>query len=61
MLDEASARYPWELLENRYDGEGKPLALNRGLLRQLETPVFREASLRSLGQRGAGRRRPDPA
>ena len=48
VLDEASARYPWELLENRYD-EGKPLALNRGLLRQLETKVFREVSLRSLG------------
>src|SRR5207344_3000094 len=48
VLDEASARYPWELLENRYD-EGKPLALNRGLLRQLETRVFREVSLRSLG------------
>jgi pimeloyl-ACP methyl ester carboxylesterase len=49
VLDEAAARYPWELLENRFDGEGRPIALNRGLLRQLEIPVFREAPLRSVG------------
>jgi tetratricopeptide (TPR) repeat protein len=49
VLDEASARYPWELLENAYDADGRPVALSRGLLRQLEINVFREAPLRSLG------------
>ena len=49
MLDEASARYPWELLENAYDADGRPVALNRGLLRQFEIKVFREAPMRSLG------------
>ena len=50
VLDEESARYPWELLENRWDGSGLPLALNRGLLRQLEVPLFRENPIRSLGR-----------
>ncbi len=49
VLDDASARYPWELLENAYDADGQPVALSRGLLRQLETKVFREAPIRSLG------------
>jgi pimeloyl-ACP methyl ester carboxylesterase len=49
VLDEEAARYPWELLENRAEGEGSKLALSRGLLRQLELPQFREAPLRSLG------------
>jgi len=51
VLDEEAARYPWELLENRADGEGSKIALSRGMLRQLEIPGFREAPLRSLGNR----------
>ena len=49
VLDDASARYPWELLENAYDTDAEPIAVSRGLLRQLETNVFREAPVRSLG------------
>jgi hypothetical protein len=49
VLDEEAARYPWELLENRADGEGSRIALSRGVLRQLKLPSFREAPLRSLG------------
>lgn len=42
VVDEEAARYPWELLEDRI-GEGrKPLAVDRGLVRQLESDVFRE-------------------
>lgn len=49
VLDDASARYPWELLENAYEPNGQPVALSRGLLRLLETNIFREAPVRSLG------------
>jgi pimeloyl-ACP methyl ester carboxylesterase len=49
VLDEEAARYPWELLENRWDGSGVPLALNRGLLRQLEVARLRENPVYSLG------------
>ena len=49
VLDDASARYPWELLENAYEVDAQPIAVSRGLLRQLETRVFREAPIRSLG------------
>lgn len=49
VLDEEAARYPWELLENRWDGSGVPLALNRGLLRQLEVARLREKPVYSLG------------
>jgi tetratricopeptide (TPR) repeat protein len=42
VLDEAAARYPWELLEDRSSPASGPLAVDKGLLRQLETPVFRE-------------------
>lgn len=51
VLDEEAARYPWEMLENRLDGDGTPVALSRGLLRQLELKQFREAPVRSLGRR----------
>jgi len=51
VLDEEAARYPWEMLENRLDGDGTPIALNRGLLRQLELKQFREAPVRSLERR----------
>ena len=49
ILDDEAARYPWELLENRWDGSDTPLALNRGLLRQLEVARPRENPVYSLG------------
>jgi pimeloyl-ACP methyl ester carboxylesterase len=47
VLDEEAARFPWEMLANRWDDDDTPLALNRGLLRQLELKTFRETPLRS--------------
>lgn len=37
LLDEASARYPWELLEDRWSASRRPPAVAAGLLRQLRT------------------------
>lgn len=42
MLDEESARYPWELLEDTTDRTGRPFVIDRGLLRQLESTRFRQ-------------------
>lgn len=41
MVDEESARYPWELLQDRR-GDPVPPATKHGLLRQLQTHVFRQ-------------------
>ncbi len=41
LVDEVSARYPWELLEDRWSQNGRPPAVSAGLIRQLKTPVFR--------------------
>ncbi len=41
LVDEVSARYPWELLEDRWSGGRPPLAAAAGMVRQLKTPVFR--------------------
>lgn len=41
VLDEHSARYPWELLHDRSRGEARPLAVRAGLIRQLKTRDFR--------------------
>ena len=38
VLNEDAARYPWELLQDRE----RPLAVEAGIVRQLETEVFRE-------------------
>ena len=37
LVDECSARYPWELLENRWSNDGRPPAVTAGLVRQLFT------------------------
>ena len=42
LLDERSARYPWELLEDRWSRRGEPPAIAGGLLRQLVTVDYRE-------------------
>jgi tetratricopeptide (TPR) repeat protein len=45
LLNEDSARYPWELLEDRASESQKPLAVEMGVIRQLETGVFRERAV----------------
>ncbi len=42
LLDEVSARYPWELLEDRWSQNGEPIAVSAGMVRQLKAPRFRE-------------------
>lgn len=42
LVDECSARYPWELLEDRWSRDNRPPAVRAGLIRQLKTPVFRD-------------------
>lgn len=42
VLDECAARYPWELLEDRWAEGQRPVALERGVLRQLETARYRQ-------------------
>ncbi len=41
LVDECSARYPWELLENRWGDSERPPAVRAGLIRQLKTAEFR--------------------
>jgi tetratricopeptide (TPR) repeat protein len=45
VLNEDAARYPWELLEDRSSDAEGPLALEVGVVRQLETNVFRERAV----------------
>src|SRR2546429_435424 len=42
MLDEESAAYPWELLQDRYDDASAPLSVQAGMVRQLVLGEFRE-------------------
>ncbi len=42
VLNEDSASYPWELMQDRWGDDKCPPAVAAGLLRQLETQVFRE-------------------
>lgn len=41
LLDAASARYPWELLEDRWSHGHRPPAIAAGLVRQFKTARFR--------------------
>jgi hypothetical protein len=41
LLDEASARFPWELLEDRWSHQGRPPAVVGGMVRQLKTAEYR--------------------
>jgi tetratricopeptide (TPR) repeat protein len=47
MLDAQSARYPWELLENRWGTHNRPPAVAAGLVRQLKARQFRHQPLHS--------------
>ena len=42
MVDDRSARYPWELLENRWSAGDRPPAVAAGLVRQLKASQFRQ-------------------
>ncbi|MEO8040359.1 MAG: CHAT domain-containing protein [Betaproteobacteria bacterium] len=42
LLDEESARYPWELLRDPMNPGRKPMAVEHGFLRQLESFEYRE-------------------
>ena len=42
MVDQRSARYPWELLENRWASGERPPAVGAGLVRQFRTLEFRQ-------------------
>ncbi|NNF80694.1 MAG: CHAT domain-containing protein [Rhizobiales bacterium] len=42
MLDVFAAKYPWELLEDDNQEDGRPLAVRAGLIRQLHEERFRE-------------------
>ncbi len=41
LVDKASARYPWELLEDRWSPTGRPQVTEAGFVRQLKTPRYR--------------------
>jgi CHAT domain-containing protein len=45
LLDERSARFPWELLEDRWGANQLPLAVETSLVRQLKTVAYRPAPL----------------
>ena len=53
ILDEEAARYPWELLEDRWSGSGQPFVIEHGLLRQLESSRPRELGTSVLQMRKA--------
>lgn len=46
VVDQRSARFPWEMLDDRWSDAG-PLAVAAGLLRQLKTTEFRSAPLQT--------------
>ena len=42
LVDERSGAFPWELLEDRWSRDGKPVAVASGMLRQFKTIEYRE-------------------
>ena len=48
ILDEEAARYPWELLDDRWGGSHNPPAVVSGLLRQLKTEQYRAKPLHTM-------------
>ncbi len=42
LVNDASARYPWELLIDQRGGAERPLCVQAGMIRQLQTEEFRE-------------------
>jgi tetratricopeptide (TPR) repeat protein len=52
VLDEQTAEYPWELLYDRHNEEGKPLSVHAGILRQLMVGQYKKPK-RSAIERSA--------
>ena len=50
LVDKESARYPWELLEDRFGGRQRPISVDCGFIRQLETEDFREVVVHGYEQ-----------
>ncbi|MFT3663628.1 CHAT domain-containing protein [Piscinibacter sp.] len=48
LLDEAAARFPWELLEDRWSHQGRPPAVSAGLVRQLKSSEYRVEPLHAF-------------
>jgi tetratricopeptide (TPR) repeat protein len=42
VLDERAARFPWEMLEDRWSKRRRPPSVEHGIIRQLTTQTFRE-------------------
>ena len=49
LVDEASARYPWEMLQDPLETSGEPLAARMGIVRQLAVDEYREMIRPALG------------
>jgi len=49
VVDEVAARFPWEMLEDRWTVNGWPLAVAAGMLRQLKTPTWRPRPAHAFG------------
>lgn len=47
LLDRHTAQYPWELLEDRWSLNGRPLAIEAGMVRQFKTEDYRPAPVHS--------------
>ena len=48
MVDEMTAPYPWELLEDRWSNAGRPPAVTAGFIRQFRTKEFRQRPVHGL-------------
>lgn len=48
VVDETSARFPWELMQDRWSRDGRPLAVAAGMLRQLKVSEQRESPAHSM-------------
>lgn len=50
VVDEVSARFPWEMLQDGWAVSGKPLSVAAGMLRQLKTPTYRPHPAHPFGR-----------
>jgi CHAT domain-containing protein len=50
LLDRQTARFPWELLQDRWSLNGQPLAIEAGIVRQFKTDEYRERPLQAAGR-----------
>ncbi len=48
QVDARSARFPWELLEDRWSRNGRPLAIEAGIVRQFRTREYRANPTQAL-------------